>query len=455
VSFSAVVRGTRFPFADLRELMAKANERKSGDDLVGLSASSDRERVAAKLALADVRISDLVDLPLVDDDITAAVLGGLDRDRFAKLLGWQTVGEFRDSLLEPGFAAAWQRDGLAKLITPELAAATAKLCSNLDLVAAAAPLLTVTRCRNTVGEIGVLAGRIQPNHPRDDPMAIVASTLDGLMHGCGDAVIGVNPAIDSVDQTVTLLHTLSSLIDDLELPTQACVLAHVTAQMAAMERGAPVDLVFQSVAGTERANASFGISLELLREAREAALAQHASNPDRYVGNHVMYFETGQGSALSADSHEGVDQLTCEARAQAVARMFDPFLVNSVVGFIGPEYLADSVQITRAGLEDHFMGKLMGLPMGCDVCYTNHVDADQNSNDNLLMLLGAAGCNFVMGVPAGDDVMLGYQTTSYHDLATTRRVLGMRPAPEFERWLIDRGLWRDGMPARAALELMP
>jgi ethanolamine ammonia-lyase large subunit len=295
----------------------------------------------------------------------------------------------------------------------------------------------------------VFASRIQPNHPIDDPPGIALSVLDGLLLGSGDALLGVNPAIESVENVQRVLLVLDEIIQRLELPTQSCVLSHVTTQLEALQRGAPIDLIFQSVAGTDAANMAFGISLALLEDARETGLAQHRCHPERYIGEQIMYFETGQGSALTAEAHHDVDQLTCEARAQGVARLYDPFLVNSVVGFIGPEYLADNRQITRAGLEDHFMGKLMGLPMGCDVCYTNHVDADQNDNDNLLVLLATAGCNFVMGVPGSDDVMLNYQSTSYHDVASIRKLLRLRPTPEFEQWLNRRGLWRDGLPTRA------
>jgi ethanolamine ammonia-lyase large subunit len=440
--------GERFHFHSLRELLAKANEVKSGDELAGIAARSERERVAAKLALADVPLAELVDEPLVDDAVTAAVLARLDRRRFDAVLGSVTVGELREHVLDPGFALRWADDRLHELVTPEVAAAVAKLMGDLDLVAAAAPLRVVTCCRTTVGERGVLAARIQPNHPVDDERGIALSVVDGLLLGSGDALIGVNPAGGSVEQVRRVLQLLGDITDRLELPTQTCVLAHVTTQLEALRRGARIDLVFQSVAGTEAANTAFGITLDLLAEAREAVVAQHGRDPGRYSGGQVTYFETGQGSALSAEAHHGIDQLTCEARAQAVARLHDPFLVNSVVGFIGPEYLADARQITRAGLEDHFVGKLMGLPMGCDVCYTNHVAADQNSNDDLLLLLAVAGCNFVMAVPAGDDVMLGYQSTSPHDVASVRHLLGLRPAPELARWLEDRGLWRDGRPVR-------
>jgi ethanolamine ammonia-lyase large subunit len=334
-------------------------------------------------------------------------------------------------------------------ITPEIVAAVARLMSNKDLVLAASKIRNVTRCRNTMGQRGVLGIRVQPNHPADDLAGILLAAVDGLLFGCGDAVIGVNPATESIDTVAAILHGLDRLIAACGVPTQHCCLAHITTQLACLERGTPVDLLFQSVAGTEAANRSFGITLSLLREGWERVLEHHRQRDVRWAGDNVMYFETGQGSALSADAHHGVDQLTLEARAYGVARALEPFLVNSVVGFIGPEYLFDERQITRAGLEDHFMGKLLGLPMGCDVCYTNHAAADQNSADNLMLLLAAAGCNYFMGVPCADDVMLNYQSTSYHDAATVRKVFGLRPAPEFAAWLEERGLFRDGQLALA------
>jgi ethanolamine ammonia-lyase large subunit len=440
VGFTSTVRGERFTFSDLTELMAKANEQKSGDELAGLAASSERERVAAKLALADVRLADLVATPLIEDTVTAAVSTPADRS-FAELASL-TVGELRELVLDPAFAARWT-GGLSAAITPEVAAACAKLMSNLDLVVASAGLRVVTRCRNTMGEPGVFGARVQPNHPTDDLTGVVLSALDGLSLGCGDAMIGINPANDSVSMVASMLHAVHELIARLGIPTQSCVLAHITTQLAALDAGAPVDLLFQSVAGTTDANASFAVDLELLAHGRERVLAHHAQRAGEFLGPQVMYFETGQGSALSADAHHGVDQLTLEARAQAVARLFDPFLVNSVVGFIGPEYLADARQITRAGLEDHFVGKLMGVPMGVDICYTNHADADQNTADTLLVTLAAAGCTFVMAVPAGDDVMLNYQSTSAHDVASIRRTLGLGPAPEFAAWLATVGLTDD------------
>jgi ethanolamine ammonia-lyase large subunit len=442
MAYWATVHGERFVFAGLADLLAKANEEKSGDQLAGLAARSATERVAAKTALADVRLADLVATPLVDDAVTDLVARTHDTRLFAAISAL-TVGELRERILAPDFAAAWSL-GLSRAITPEIAAAVAKLCSDKDLIVGAKPLRVVTKCRNTQGQAGVLGVRTQPNHPTDDVEGILLSTIDGLLYGCGDAVIGVNPARESITSTGEILRALNGLIGHLRLPTQACVLAHITTQLAALDRGAPVDLLFQSVAGTEAANRSFGVDLRLLAEGREAVLAHHADRPDDFIGNQVMYFETGQGSALSAEAHHGIDQLTIEARAQAVARAFDPFLVNSVVGFIGPEYLADARQIIRAGLEDHFVGKLLGVPMGCDICYTNHVDADQNTNDDLLVLLAAAGCTFVMGVPGSDDVMLNYQSTSYHDAAGMRELFGLSAAPEFAGWLVDAGLLRAG-----------
>jgi len=327
-----------------------------------------------------------------------------------------------------------------------MAAAVTKLMGNKDLVLAAAKIRNVTRCRNTLGERGVLGIRLQPNHPSDDVGGILLAAFDGLLYGCGDAVIGVNPATDSVTGVAAILTALDSLITGFAIPTQACCLAHITTQLQCLDRGAPIDLLFQSVAGTQAANTSFGINLALLREGRERALDHHRARNVPWVGDNVMYFETGQGSALSAEAHLGVDQLTLEARAYGVARAFDPFLVNSVVGFIGPEYLYDERQIIRAGLEDHFMGKLLGLPMGCDVCYTNHAVADQNSADNLMLLLAAAGCNYFMGVPGADDIMLNYQSTSFHDALAVREIFGLRPAPEFVQWLERAGIYRDGKP---------
>jgi len=443
----------RFDFSDLRELFAKANEEKSGDQLAGIAARSERERVAAKRKLADLTLEEIVRRPLIDpseDDVTRLILDTFDEEAFraSASLGNMTVGEFREFILDDGTTGT-ELQPLQKAIIPEVAAAVTKLMSNKDLVLAAAKIRNVTRCRNTMGERGVLGIRVQPNHPADDIGGILLAAFEGLLYGCGDAVIGVNPATDSLETVRSILVALNRLVDAYEIPTQTCCLAHITTQLAALNRGAPVDLLFQSVAGTEAANRSFGITLNMLREGREQVLAHHRQRQRdaRWAGDDVMYFETGQGSALSAEAHHGVDQLTLEARAYGVARTFQPFLVNSVVGFIGPEYLYDERQIIRAGLEDHFMGKLLGLPMGCDVCYTNHAAADQNSADNLLLLLTAAGCNYFMGVPCSDDVMLNYQSTSYHDALAARRLFQLRPAPEFLAWLQKRGIYRGDEPA--------
>ena len=439
----------RFDFSDLRELFAKANEEKSGDQLAGFAACSERERVAAKRKLTDLPLDQIVRHPLIDphqDDVTRLILESLDQQAFHSIAS-MTVGEFREFLLDDATTQT-EIQPLQKAIIPEIAAAVAKLMSNKDLVLAAAKIRNVTRCRNTMGERGVLGIRVQPNHPADDIGGILLSAFEGLLYGCGDAVIGVNPATDSVETVTSILEALNRLVDAYQIPTQHCCLAHITTQLAALERGAPVDLLFQSIAGTEAANRSFGITLNMLREGREQVLDHHRQRDNKWVGDNVMYFETGQGSALSAEAHHGVDQLTLEARAYGVARAFQPFLVNSVVGLIGPEYLYDERQIIRAGLEDHFMGKLLGLPMGCDVCYTNHAAADQNSADNLLLLLSAAGCNYFMGVPCSDDVMLNYQSTSYHDGLAARRLFDLRPAPEFAAWLEQVGIYQNNEPAK-------
>ena len=436
-----------FRFSDLREILAKANEEKSGDQLAGIAASSERERVAAKRALAELPLIDLLNNPVIpaeEDEVTRLILETHDLVAFESLRH-MTVGSFREFILSSQTTEA-DLKALKWGVTPEMAAAVAKLMGNKDLVFAAAKIRNVTRCRNTLGERGVLGIRLQPNHPSDDVGGIMLAAFDGLLYGCGDAVIGVNPATDSVASVAAILGALDKLITGFAIPTQACCLAHITTQLECLDRGAPIDLLFQSVAGTQAANASFGINLALLREGRERVLEHHRTRQVHWAGDNVMYFETGQGSALSAEAHHGVDQLTLEARAYGVARVFDPFLVNSVVGFIGPEYLYDERQIIRAGLEDHFMGKLLGLPMGCDVCYTNHAVADQNSADNLMLLLAAAGCNYFMGVPGSDDVMLNYQSTSFHDALAVREILGLRPAPEFAQWLEDVGIYRDGKP---------
>jgi len=436
-----------YRFPDLRELLAKANEEKSGDQLAGIAAASERERVAAKSALADLPLIDLLNNPVIppeSDDVSRLILDSHDSSAFQPLRS-MTVGDFREFILDNQTSEA-DLKSLKWAITPEMAAAAAKLMSNKDLVLAAAKIRIISRCRNTMGERGVLGIRLQPNHPSDDVGGILLAAFDGIMYGCGDAVIGVNPASDSVEGVAAILKALDRLITSFAIPTQACCLAHITTQLACLDRGAPVDLLFQSVAGTQAANTSFGINLSLLREGRERVLEHHRARNVPWVGDNVMYFETGQGSALSAEAHHGVDQLTLEARAYGVARAFNPFLINTVVGFIGPEYLYDERQIIRAGLEDHFMGKLLGLPMGCDVCYTNHAVADQNSADNLMLLLAAAGCNYFMGVPGADDVMLNYQSTSFHDALAVRKIFGLRPAPEFLAWLESAGIYRSGEP---------
>ena len=426
------LKGRTYRFDTLVELLAKATPLRSGDQLAGVAAASSEERAAAQMCLADVPLSQFLAGPLIpyeEDEVTRLIMDRHDAAAFT-LIRDLTVGEFRDWLLRYETDSATLAT-LASGITPEMAAAVSKLMGNQDLILVASKIRVITRFRNTLGLPGTLAVRLQPNHPTDNLRAIAASIIDGLMYGCGDAVIGINPATDSPASCTELLYLIDRLIREYEIPTQSCVLAHVTTTLRCLEAGAPVDLVFQSIAGTESANRSFGVNLALLREAREGALSLRRGN----LGNHVMYFETGQGSCLSSHAHHGIDQQTLEARAYAVAREFHPLLVNTVVGFIGPEYLYDGKQIIRAGLEDHFCGKLLGLPMGCDVCYTNHAEADQDDMDTLLTLLGVAGCNYIMGVPGADDIMLGYQSTSFHDAQYLRQTLNLRPAPEFEAWL--------------------
>ncbi len=430
-----------YTFAGLRELLAKATPARSGDYLAGVAAGSAEERVAAQMALADLPLTTFLNemvVPYEADEVTRLIVDSHDAAAFAPVRHL-TVGGLRDWLLSDAADEAMLAR-IAPGITPEMAAAVAKIMRIQDLVLVARKCRVVTRFRNTIGLAGTLSTRLQPNHPTDDASGIAASLFDGLMHGCGDAVIGINPATDNVPQVIRLVSMLGEIIDRYAIPTQSCVLTHVTNTLAAIGRGAPVDLVFQSIAGTQAANASFGIDLALLAEARAAALSLGRGT----VGDNVMYFETGQGSALSANANHGLDQQTCEARAYAVARAFKPLLVNSVVGFMGPEYLYDGKQITRAGLEDHFCAKLLGLPMGCDVCYTNHAEADQDDMDVLLTMLGAAGCTFVMGVPGSDDIMLNYQSTSFHDALYARRALGLQPAPEFLAWLRGLGIFADG-----------
>jgi ethanolamine ammonia-lyase large subunit len=453
--YTATAGAVRYRFPDLRTLLARASPLRSGDVLAGVAAASAEERVAAQMALADTPLRALLDeavIPYEQDEVTRLILDSHDAAAFEPVRHL-TVGGFREWLLSPA-ATPEALAALAPGVTPEMAAAVSKVMRLQDLVLAARKCRVVTRFRDTLGLPGRLSVRLQPNHPTDDPRGIGAAIIDGLLYGSGDAVIGINPASDSPEAAIALLEMVDELRERFAIPTQSCVLAHVTTTLEAMRRGAPVDLVFQSVAGTEAANAAFGVTLGLLAEAHDAALSLGRGPP----GANVMYFETGQGSALSAEAHHGVDQQTCEARAYAVARRFEPLLVNTVVGFIGPEYLYDGKQITRAGLEDHFCGKLMGLPMGCDVCYTNHAAADQDDMDALLTLLAAAGVTYVMGVPGADDVMLGYQSTSFHDALYVRELLGLRPAPEFERWLQDLGVFDESsrlLPPRGrALRLL-
>jgi len=437
MAFTHTVGARRHVFADLRTLLARASPARSGDALAGIAAASEEERMAARMALADMPLAHCLSealIPYEDDEVTRLIIDSHDAQAFAELSGL-TVGAFRDWLLRSETDTATLAR-VAPGITPEMAAAVSKLMRNQDLVAVARKCRVVTRFRCTIGLPGRLAVRLQPNHPTDDRRGIAASIVDGLLYGCGDATIGVNPAGDNLGSIVALLELIDEIRCRYEVPTQSCVLTHVTNTLRAMEQGAPVDLVFQSVAGSQAANEAFGISLALLDEARQAALSLRRGT----VGHNVMYFETGQGSALSANAHHGVDQQTMEARAYAVARRFEPLLVNTVVGFIGPEYLYDGKQIIRAGLEDHFCGKLLGVPMGCDVCYTNHAEADQDDMDTLLTLFGVAGVNFIMGVPGADDIMLNYQSTSFHDALYLREVLGLRPAPEFEQWLQKMGI---------------
>jgi ethanolamine ammonia-lyase large subunit len=455
-AYSHSIGATRFNFDDLKTLLARATPERSGDHLAGVAAASAEERAAAQMALADVPLSQFLNeavVPYEVDEVTRLIIDTHDAAAFAAVRHL-TVGGFREWLL----ADDTDGDALAALapgLTPEMVAATSKIMRNQDLIQVARKVRVRSRFRDTIGLPGRLSARLQPNHPTDDTAGIAASMLDGLLYGSGDAVIGINPATDNVPQVIRLLQMLDAVIQRYQIPTQSCVLTHVTNTLQAIERGAPVDLVFQSIGGTQGTNTSFGIDLAVLAEARAAALslrrgATFNDGGASSIGDNVMYFETGQGSALSANAHHGCDQQTIEARAYAVARHFKPLLVNTVVGFIGPEYLYDGKQIIRAGLEDHFCGKLLGLPMGCDICYTNHAEADQNDMDVLLTVLGVAGCTFIMGIPGSDDVMLNYQTTSFHDALYARRVLGLRPAPEFESWLERMGVFAQGESSRLA-----
>jgi ethanolamine ammonia-lyase large subunit len=437
MSLTQRIGATSWAFADLKDLMAKATPPRSGDMLAGVAAGSAEEAVAARMCLADLPLKTLLDQPLVPyeaDEVTRLICDSHDAAAFAPIAS-MTVGEFRDYLLADTTTTPVLK-ALAPGVIPEMAAAVSKIMRNQDLILAASRCKVTTAFRNTIGLPGTMAVRLQPNHPTDDPAGVSASILDGLLYGCGDAVIGINPASDSLAAVGDLLRLLDGLISRFDIPTQGCVLTHITSSIALIERGAPVDLVFQSIAGTQAANRSFGVDLALLREGLDAGRSLNRGT----VGDNVMYFETGQGSALSAGAHHGLDQQTAEARAYGVARAFSPLLVNTVVGFIGPEYLYDGKQIIRAGLEDHFCGKLLGLPMGCDVCYTNHAETDQDDMDVLLTLLANAGVTFVMGVPGADDVMLNYQSTSFHDALYVRELLGLKRAPEFEAWLQRMGV---------------
>lgn len=440
MGFSVVCGGKTFQFADLKDLMAKANEEKSGDSLAGIAATSELQRIAAKQLLSDVTLKQLREQPVIPyerDEVTRIVDDNLDNDVFEKIQSW-TVRDLREHLLSAKEESVFL-GSLKNALTGEMAAAVTKIMSNMDLVTASAKLRVVARAKTTLGLKGRLGVRLQPNHPADAIDGITASIYEGLSYGAGDAVIGINPAYDTPDTVARLLEVTNQVIEDLSLPTQNCILSHVTTQVKAIEKGAPAGLIFQSIAGCEKGNKAFGLDNDTLKGAVEVGRKNC-----RVDGGQFMYFETGQGSELSSLSHEGVDQLTMEARCYALARQFQPFLVNDVVGFIGPEYLKDGKQMIRAGLEDHFMGKLLGVPMGIDACYTNHMNADQNDLENLAMLLALAGVNYFMGVPMGDDVMLSYQSTSFHDSATLREMMDLRPAPEFELWLEERDLMRDG-----------
>lgn len=438
--FNQTIRSNRYTFSDLKTLLARATPLRSGDTLAGLAATTYEERVAAQMALADVPLNHFLNevvIPYEEDEITRLIVDSHSTTSFRPISNL-TVGEFREWLLSDETAAT-DLQSVAAGITPEMAAAVSKLMRNQDLIAAAKKCQVVSRFRTTLGLPGRFSTRLQPNHPTDDPKGIAASIIDGLFYGSGDAVIGINPASDSPTTVRKLIEMLDRLRQQFEIPIQSCVLCHLTTTLELLNKQAPVDLVFQSIGGTEMTNSSFGVNLKLLEESHEGALSLKRGT----IGQQVMYFETGQGSSLSANAHRGVDQQTLEARAYGVARKFNPLLINSVVGFIGPEYLFDGKQIIRAALEDHFCAKLLGLPMGIDVCYTNHAEADQDDMDNLITLLGVAGCNFIMGVPGADDIMLNYQSTSFHDALYVRKILGLRPAPEFEAWLMRQGIMDD------------
>lgn len=429
-----------YSFSDLKTLMAKATPFRTGDALAGLCADSYQERIAAQICLADVPLNDFLNevvIPYEFDEVTRLIIDNHDKIAFSEISEF-TVGMLRDWLLSD-IVDGSKIQQLQFAFTPEMIAAVSKIMRNQDLILVAKKCEVVTKFKNTIGLKGRLSTRLQPNHPTDNLKGIATSIIDGLFYGSGDAVIGINPATDNPEKINSILSMLDEIISSFEIPTQSCVLTHVTTTIDLIHKNAPVDLIFQSIGGTEKTNTSFGVNLSLLKEAYEAGMSLNRGT----IGNNLMYFETGQGSSLSANAHEGVDQQTCEARAYAVARMFKPHLVNSVVGFIGPEYLYDGKQITRAALEDHFCGKLLGLPMGMDICYTNHAETDQDDMDNLLVLMGTAGCNYIMGVPGADDIMLNYQSTSFHDALFVRELLGLKPAPEFESWLLKQGLTND------------
>src|SRR5258705_8393694 len=437
MAYRTTIRSTGYVFNDLKALLAKASPYRSGDALAGLTADSYEERVAAQMVLANVPLKTFLNeaiIPYEEDEVTRLIIDTHDAETFS-FISHFTVGELRDWLLSEN-ADTKTLHQLANGFTPEMVAAVSKLMRNQDLINVAQRCEVITKFRNTIGLKGRLSARLQPNHPTDDPKGIAASIIDGLLYGSGDAVIGINPATDSPASVINLLTMLDGVIQKYKVPTQSCVLCHVTTTLQIINKNAAVDLVFQSIGGTEMTNKSFGINISILKEAQDAALSLNRGT----IGNNVMYFETGQGSSLSANAHEGIDQQTCEARAYGLARHFKPHLVNTVVGFIGPEYLYDGKQIIRAALEDHFCGKLLGLPMGVDVCYTNHAEADSDDMDNLLTLLGVAGCDFIMGIPGSDDIMLNYQSTSFHDALYLRKVLGLKPAPEFEQWLMKQGI---------------
>ncbi|HEY3449573.1 MAG TPA: ethanolamine ammonia-lyase subunit EutB [Myxococcales bacterium] len=440
MKLSTRISGTDFTFGSIKDVLARANEPRSGDVQAGVAARSLREMVAAKQVLSELTLADLRKAPSVpyeQCEISRMIEEDLDEHAFGRVAGW-SVGEFREWLLDEKTTGE-EILAVSPGLTPEMVAAAVKLMSNMDLVLGGRKIRVVVRCNGTLGLPGRISSRLQPNHPRDEVAGVLAAVREGLSYGNGDAVIGVNPATESVEAVVSILSGVKDFMRRYRVPTQNCVLAHITTQMEALKKGAPIDLMFQSLAGSEKANRNFGISIRLLDEAYDLVRREGTAQ-----GPNVMYFETGQGTALSAEAHYGADQVTMEARTYGLARRYRPFLVNSVVGFIGPEYLYDGKQITRAGLEDHFMGKLSGISMGCDACYTNHAVADQNDQENLEMLLAMAGVNYLMGIPMGDDVMLNYQTTSFHNNASLRALLGLRPTPEFEAWLERMGLWRNG-----------